>query len=345
MVRAFAACAVILASCAATAQTVRPSVVQQPESDEKLEIAVQEPTPELECDEHTCPDSSATASTDERVVKHALLKQKLAEMNCLQSEIDELRAATGTPQQILVKLQAIEVSRTKMRTQGFDIAILRENPHANSAAQAPRTASAIGYTVNDTAAVNELIEQLLKNNIAKVLAEPNLIAVSGRPASFNVGKEVPLPMQPGSNKAVEFKPVGTQVDVLAVAQGDHRVRLELRARIGEIDNSRPIEVNRVKVPAISVRQVSSGVNLKFGQTAVFSGLVQKRTQRQKRENKIVDVENEIELLFVVTPELIASLDVLQHASTRDAAAYRTATSNSEERPKERSLRVTPRAAR
>jgi Flp pilus assembly secretin CpaC len=344
MVRAFALCAVVLATCTAAAQSVKPKISSRPRTGEKLGIQISEPTPAAACDEHECPSFTPVASAEKPVDKHALLKQKLAELNCLQSEIDELRAATGTPQQILVKLQAIEVSRTKMRKLGFDFATLQEGQAAKSSVQAaptaPGTASFAGLTINDSAVVNEFIEQLRASNIAKVLAEPNLLAVSGRPASFNVGGEVPLPTQPGSKQAVEFKALGTQVDVVAVAQGDHRVRLELRARIGEIDYSKQLEVEGTKIPAISVRQIDTSVNLKFGQSGVLSGLVQKRTERQQREDEVIDVENEIELLFVVTPELIASTNTPQHASTPDAAAYSTATSDSEERPGERSLRVT-----
>jgi pilus assembly protein CpaC len=270
------------------------------------------------------------------------LKQKLAELNCLQSEIDELRAATGTPQQILLKIKVIEISRTKLRQSGIDIGLLRNGDGGKPLAQAPvESARFAGFTtIDDTAAVVELVERLRKNNIAKVLTEPTLVAVSGRPASFNVGGEVPLPLPKGSQQAVENKPIGTQVDLLAVAKGDNRVQLELRARVGELDGGRNIIVDGVSVPSFSVTQVHTRLDLRIGQTGVHSGMLERRTERQKRGDQVVDVENEIDLLLLVTPELVAPLDHSQQASARGAAAYRTATSGSEERPGERSLRVT-----
>jgi Flp pilus assembly secretin CpaC len=330
MVRAFTVCALILAACTAAAQTVTPKFIPQPLPDEKLEIEVQEPTPVRACGKEYCPDSTSVDSAEKPVEPYALLKQKLAELNCLQSEIDELRAATGTPQQVLVKVQAIEISRTKLRKSGIDIAPLRAESSSFS-----------GFTtIDDPKAVVGLIEQLRKNNIAHVLAEPNIVAISGRSASFFVGGEIPLPRPQGSKEAVEYKPFGTQVNLLAIAQGENRVRLELSARIGEIDETRQIKVEGLNVPAISVRQIDTGLDLRFGQTAVLSGLVEKRVEAQKVEDRIAEHTEHVELMFLVTPELVAPTDFLPHASTRDAAAYRTATSDTAERPGERSLRVT-----
>lgn len=342
MVRALAFCVVVLAACTAAAQTVRPRIVSQPETEKKLGIEAQAPTPVVACEEDECPNATAVASADKAVDKHALLKQKLAELNCLQSEIDALRAETGTPQQILLKLKVIEISRTKLRQSGIDIGLLQKGDAESPLSQATAETSPFsGFTtINDAAAMIGLIEQLQKNNIAKVLTEPNVVAVSGRPAQFNVGGELPIPLPKGSKQAVEYKPFGTQVDLLAITQGDNRVRLELRARIGHIDDSRKIDVDGVTVPSIDVRQIDTGLDLRIGQTGVLSGMLETRTERQKRGDNVVDVENQIELLFLVTPELVAPLDSPRQASTRDAAVYRTATSDSQERPGERSLRVT-----
>lgn len=228
MVRALAFCVVVLAACTAAAQTVRPRIVSQPETEKKLGIEAQAPTPVVACEEDECPNATAVASADKAVDKHALLKQKLAELNCLQSEIDALRAETGTPQLILVKVKAIEISRTKLRQAGIDFSLLQNDDGGNPIAQAPpESTSFVRFTtVNDTAAVAGMIELL------------------------------------------------------------------------------------------------------------------------QRENKVVDLVDEIELVFLVAPELVAPLEALQHSASRDAAEYRTATSESKERLGERSLRVTkPRTSR
>src|SRR4029078_4443318 len=79
------------------------------------------------------------------------------------------------------------------------------------------------------------MDALKQNNVAKLLAEPTVVVVSGRPGSFNVGGEFPIPAKDGSKAAVEFRKFGTQLDLVALALGDNLVRLEVRTRVSEID--------------------------------------------------------------------------------------------------------------
>jgi hypothetical protein len=340
MVRAFAFCAVILAACTASAQTVTPRIISQPEPSEKLGIAIPEPMPVSACNEQDCPDSTSITAVDAPFDKHALLKQKLAEMNCLQSEIDALRLATGTPEQISVKVRMLEVSKTKMKRLGTDYSSLTGKTHAAPAApNSPPSdmGGAVGFKeVEDAKALNGFIDQLLQNNVAKVLAEPLLVTTCGRPTQFNVGGEIPVPSAPGAKQAAEFKPFGTQVDVLATALGENRVRLDLRARLSEIDSGKTIEVNGAQVPGLTVREVRSPLNLELGKGGiVLSGLVERRVETIKYSNgKTADIVNEIELVMVVTAEAADALDV--HAETGTGRAYRTAAVEPEVDPKERS---------
>jgi len=319
MVRAFAACAVILAATTAAAQSVAPAAP-----------GASSPQPTVAPSEQNA-STTTVATALKEPDQHALLRQKLAELNCLQDEIDKLRIATGTPQQIVVKVQALELSRAKLQTLGIDAsALYGEQPSAKSA----------NYAVSDSNAVRTLLDQLQRNNIAKIIAEPSVVAVSGRPAQFNVGGEVPIPTAPGANQPVEFKPFGTQIDLLAIARGDERVRLELRARISEIDSNHQIQVGNHRMPAFHVRQIDSAFDLKFGQTAILSSTIEKRTESVKTPRGIENRTNEIELMFLVTPEWVPPTTVARQGTTIDTPAYHTATSNNAEaRPKERSLRV------
>lgn len=319
MVRALAVCAVILVARAASAQnaTAPRDVAATPEPT----IAPAETSPVSACGEHECPEVTTAAKIEKPTDKHALLKQKLAELNCLQSEIDALRVETGTPQAVLVKLKVTEVSRTKLRELGVDLDDLIANGHISK----------------------EHLDWLKNQNVAKVLCEPNIMVTCGRPASFIVGGEVPMPTVPGTQQPVEYKRFGTEIDLRAAAKGENRVRLELRARVSEIDAARTIEVAGKNVPAFTVRQADSAIDTELGQTAVISGSVQRRQESIQVGGKVKNVENEIELVFLVTPEAADSIGL---SRTSSVAPYRTATSTSEAHPAERSLRVTkPSTAR
>ncbi|HEY2894855.1 MAG TPA: hypothetical protein VGJ16_11595, partial [Pirellulales bacterium] len=167
------------------------------------------------------------------------------------------------------------------------------------------------------------IEALKQEDLLKVLAEPNLVTVSGRPASYLVGGQIPYPQPTGfGNISINFKPFGTQIDFVPIVLGNGAVRLEVRPQVTELDRTIGVSISGTTVPGFRERMVDTGVELKFGQTLAIAGLLQQRTEMQKRgfpylmdvpylgalfsrkSNKI----NEVELLIMVRPELVEALD-------------------------------------
>jgi hypothetical protein len=150
--------------------------------------------------------------------------------------------------------------------------------------------------------------------------------VSGRPAQFNVGGEFPvlIPQSLGTT-SIEFKPYGTQVDFLPIVLGNGNIRLEVRPRISEIDPGRSVVLDNLNIPALTVRQVDTAVELKAGQTFALAGLVQERTETLNRGlpylsdlpvigvpfRRTRDEVNEIELLILVTPEFVDPMDACE----------------------------------
>ena len=167
------------------------------------------------------------------------------------------------------------------------------------------------------------LDALRQDDLAKVLAEPNVVTVSGRPAYFNAGGEFPvLVPQSLGTVSIQYRPYGTQVDFVTIVLGNGRVRLEVRPRVSEIDAARSVTVNGLNVPALKVREIDTGVEMQTGQTLAIGGLVQNRVESQsrgfpglkelpyvgalfRRQNEQI---NEVELLILVTPELIEGAD-------------------------------------
>jgi Flp pilus assembly secretin CpaC len=318
MIRALAICALlVLTNRAAADDSEAPAPEPTPISACK--------SPECKALEQQAPEPKCGARCQKKVEQQALLQQKLAELNCLQTEIDELRRSTGTPQQILIRVQAVEVSRTKLRELGTSLSWQNGNENAQGSAQTaslPQTPNGIFElgVINDGESFRSFIETLQQNNAAKVLAAPTLVVVSGRPASFHVGGEFPVPTPQGSKQTVEFQPYGTLVDVVANALGEDRVRFELRVRVSERDDSRSVEIEGTRVPALHVRQCDSAVELEFGQTGLLTGLVQRRTEVRRTDAGDQNVDNEVELLFIVTPEAVRSI---ASAPAPSSATYST----------------------
>ena len=247
----------------------------------------------------------------------------------------------GGVQQIMLKVKVMEVSRTKLRTLGVDWAQASSGGSivassisglissvAPATATAGATAGASGETfkfavVDGGNAFFGFLEALQRNNLAKILADPTITAISGRPAHFNVGGELPIIIPSGIGQTtVEYKKFGTQVDFLPIVLGNGNIRLEVRPRVSELDDTRSVNVGAFSVPALKVREVDTAVELKAGQTLALAGLVQTRIDSSERGlpfisdlpyigslfRKVTEEVNEIELLILVTPEFVDGLD-------------------------------------
>jgi pilus assembly protein CpaC len=253
--------------------------------------------------------------------------------------------SVGGVQQVLLKVKVMEISRTKLRRMAVDLHIGTSNGSffstgvsglltntSNIAGHAFQTvtdttgnAAEFGIVGNHTAFFG-FLDMLQQNNIAKILSEPNIVAVSGRPAQFQVGGEIPIivPQSLGTS-SIEFKPFGTQIDFLPIVLGNGNIRLEVRPRISELDPSIGITTQQFTVPGLTVRQVDTAVEMKAGQTFALAGLVQEKTDSVKRGlpyvqdmpivgvpfRKTENVVNEVELLVIVTPEFVDPIDACE----------------------------------
>ena len=243
----------------------------------------------------------------------------------------------GGVQQVLLHVKVIEVSRTKMRAMGFDWAHFTGNDFVTSRGAGilapPELDVAGGVTgaltasadtvrfgiVDGSTAFFGFLEALRSYNLAKLLSEPTLTTVSGRPASFNVGGEFPI-LVPGGlgTVSIEYKQFGTRVDFVPIVLGNGNIRLEVRPAVTERDDASGVN----GVPAIRTRWVDTAAEMKAGQTLALAGLVQHQVEAENRGVPLVSdlpwigaafrrVEhrvNETELLVLVTPELIAPMN-------------------------------------
>src|SRR5688572_29110129 len=116
----------------------------------------------------------------------------------------------------------LEVSRTKLRKMGTDL------PNAPGKTSNAKTMKAY-------------LDWLEENRVAKEISRPNIVVNNGRPASFFVGGEVPIPTRDDANTAVEFRKFGTEVDLLATAADNEQVRMELRIKVSQLDDSHAIK--------------------------------------------------------------------------------------------------------
>lgn len=248
----------------------------------------------------------------------------------------------GGVQQVSLHVRVMEVQRSKLRSLGVDWAFITGNDFVVSTAAGIISATSsvasggamldIVSNASETLQVgivdggnifNTFVEALRTNNFLKILAEPTLVTVSGRPASFNEGGEFPviIPQGLGQN-TIQYKTFGTRVDFVPIVLGNGNIRLEVRPEVSELDITQGINLNGIVVPGLRSRFVDTAVEMRAGQTLALAGLIQSRETSTTRGlpwladlpwagalfRKVSADHNEVELLVTVRPELVSALD-------------------------------------
>ena len=239
--------------------------------------------------------------------------------------------SVGGVQKVLLYVKVLEVSRTKLRTLGFDWAELNGasfiTQSSSGLLQAPGILTGnTGATyrfgiVNGNNQFFGFLEALRQNDLAKLMAEPTLTTLSGRPASFNVGGQVPIPLQQALGvTTVQYRQFGTQIDFVPIVLGNGSIRLEVRPEITEIDPS--LRDTVTGVPGFRSRSADTAVEMKAGQTMAIAGLVYNRLESTNRGTPwLADLPwagaafrhvqqkvNEVELVILVRPEFADAME-------------------------------------
>lgn len=235
---------------------------------------------------------------------------------------------------IQLETQILEVSRTKLRELGIDWAFGNGDDAISSTVNGliSATGTAFGGTGQEVFKVGVIengstffsgIRALRRNNLVKVMAEPKLVAVDGRPASFNSGGEIPIVVPAGLGQvAVQFREYGTRLDYVAKVRDNGRIWVEVRPYVSEVDPSRAVTISGVSVPGFRSRYLETGVELGAGQTLALAGLLQVKSESVNSGLPILsdmpylgslfrtvrEETNEIELLVLVTPNYAGPLD-------------------------------------
>jgi len=130
--------------------------------------------------------------------------------------------------------------------------------------------------------LNTLIDFLATQSQATILAEPNLIAMSGETASFLAGGEIPLIVPQGGTLVgtitVQYKQVGVSLAFTPTIIGD-RINLKVAPEVSELSAAGSVSVPLtstavVTIPAIRTRRASTTIELNSGQSFAIAGLLQ-----------------------------------------------------------------------
>ncbi len=246
-------------------------------------------------------------------------------------------AVKGNTVQVEVKI--VEFSKTALKDAGFNFFNRRGTNSqgfnfqigypgaASPAATYPATSGAttslsqaFGLVFDFRNAGATLALNLLESNgLARVLAEPTLVALSGQSASFLAGGEIPIPVpQSLGTVSIEYKQFGIGLTVTPTILADDRIVLKVAPEASDLDFTNAVTLNNVQVPAITTRRADTTIELGDGESFVIGGLVSRSTMSNidkvpflgdvpvigsffKRQNW---QQNDRELVILVTPHLV-----------------------------------------
>jgi pilus assembly protein CpaC len=258
-----------------------------------------------------------------------------------------------TSHQVLLKVRVAELNRTALRTMGADI--LTGDAHAGSPVGTQIGGSAVSasalvvsralnaitntslsptntaYGIFEHADLAIFLSALRRNNVLKILAEPNLVALNGHQATFLAGGEFPVPVPQfggvggaAATITVQFRQFGVLLGFLPFILDGDVIRLTVDPEVSEIDFSvaTTLVPGGSPVPGLSSRKTHTTVEMHEGQTLMISGLMQLTlTDQTSRIPGLGDLpiigpffsnttgdRAEKELVILVTPYLVEPMN-------------------------------------
>jgi pilus assembly protein CpaC len=133
-----------------------------------------------------------------------------------------------------------------------------------------------------------VIEALQTRNLLQILAEPNLIAVNGKKASFLAGGQFPFPIvQPDQGftaVTISFKEFGVKLEFTPVIMPNGNIHLTVAPEVSTLDFADALTISGFTIPALSTRKAETEFELRDGQSFVIAGLI---------DNRVTDIWNKV----------------------------------------------------
>jgi Flp pilus assembly secretin CpaC len=128
-------------------------------------------------------------------------------------------------------------------------------------------------TQNSNFATQAFFQYLENHNLAKILAEPRLLANSGEKAKFLSGGEIPIVVAQALNTSIVFKEFGTKVTFVPTVVGVNDIELLVQPEVSDLDYAHGVELFGFTVPAFVTRRAETQVRLRDNQTLIVAGLI------------------------------------------------------------------------
>jgi pilus assembly protein CpaC len=261
--------------------------------------------------------------------------------------------------QVMLEVRVSEISRSLLRRLGINFNYMGTSGARNlglspgismlgklttlSGGGLPSTGLQVSDAVNaifrffssDTA-WTVFIDALKEEGLLKVLAEPNLITLSGKTANFLAGGEFPVPVPQSSGAGgtvitIDYKPFGIGLNFTPTVLSNKKINMVVAPEVSDLDFSNALTTSGFVVPAITTRRVSTVIELADGQSFAIAGLLRDDVRAIVSKFPLLgDIpilgalfrstsfqKNETELIVIVTAHLVRPLDMAKQTLPTD----------------------------
>lgn len=256
-------------------------------------------------------------------------------------------------EQVQVRVRVVEMSRTLVRQLGINLSYENMVNQLVGDDEFLNIATGSGFSINgaigglttslgqiqnvnqpNERTVDASIEAFERAGLLRVLAEPNLTAISGEAARFLAGGEFPVPVAADDGQiSIEFKPFGVGLAFTPVVMSGSGISLKIATEVSELTSEGAIStgdtpirnqdgsttiIRGITIPALQVRRAETTVEMSSGSSIVMAGLIQERTRHAVEgvpgmmNTPVIGslfrsrdfINNETELVIIVTPYLV-----------------------------------------
>jgi|SoiMethySBSTD1v2_1073268.scaffolds.fasta_scaffold02199_4 pilus assembly protein CpaC len=123
--------------------------------------------------------------------------------------------------------------------------------------------------------IGAVVKALQGRGVFQSLAEPNLIALNGKEASFLAGGEFPYPVPQGNfgSFSIQFKEYGVRLKFTPTVLGGDLIQLKINPEVSSLDFNNAVVIEGFRIPALTSRRADTEVELRDGQTFAIAGLL------------------------------------------------------------------------
>jgi Flp pilus assembly secretin CpaC len=181
--------------------------------------------------------------------------------------------------------------------------------------------------LGDKQQFSTIIKALEQKGDLKLLANPQLIGLSGEKASFLVGGEIPVPVAQtvtaggAPSVTIEWKEYGVKLNFVPTVVDTNLINLKISPEFSSLDWANAVTFGGWTIPAIRSRKADAVVELNSEQSVVLGGLTSTEEIKTVKRIPILGhipllnllfsrketTKSETELLIIVSPRIIYSV--------------------------------------